>query len=301
MGVSRKSLAYLLIGAMLASCLLIVQSSSAQSTIKPDVPEFKIMLVKHSYDSAPVTSTDPFTGNTTTSPSVHREWITVDIVITNQNLPELEQDTSYSFYSYNGLMFNVRFKGQYTDNWTNVTALIEPYLAHTSGYKYSIYSLMLNNAVDFSSLETGSGLRPQGLIQVPLNCTVDFQVEALYGKSYLVKTVPFGKLIFSGQESGWSSTQSITINEADAVTGPINNPTVAITTPTPAPTPTQSPTLTLNPTNTPTPTSTAPNQKMDTITLPLTAFVALVAAFALIAAGLVVLYIKRQKTPSQTN
>ncbi|MGD6933414.1 MAG: hypothetical protein ACQCN5_04320 [Candidatus Bathyarchaeia archaeon] len=296
MGVSQKSLAHLLIGVMLASSLFMVQSSSAQSTIKPDVPEFRIILVKHSYDSAAVTSTDPFTGQTTTSPSVHSEWLTVDIVITNQNLPELEQDKDYSFYSYNGLMFNVRYKGQYTDSWTNVTALIEPYLAHSSGYKYSIYSLMLNNAVDFSSLETHSGLRPQGLIQVPLNCTVDFQVEALYGKSYLVKTAPFGNIVFNGQESGWSNTQSITINEADAVSGPIDNPTVKITTLTPAPTPTQSPTPTLNPTHTPT--QTAPNQKMDSITLPLTGVIALVAALALTIAGLVVLYIKSHKHPN---
>ena len=292
MGVSRKSLAYLLIGVMLASSLLMVQSSSAQSTIKPDVPEFKIMLVKHSYDSAPVTSINPFTGETTTQPSVHREWVTVDIVITNQNLPELEQDTNYSFYSYNGLMFNARYKGQYTDNWTNVTALIEPYLAHTSGYKYSIYSLMLNNAVDFSSLEIGSGVRPQGLIQVPLNCTVDFQVEALYGKSYLVKTVPFGKIVFNGQESGWSSTQSITINEADAVSGPIANPAVAITTPTPASTPSPTP----NPTNTQTPTATptTTNTKNNSITLPLTAFAALIAALGLTLLGLILLYKKHK-------
>jgi hypothetical protein len=293
-GVSRKSLAFLLIAAMLTSSMLLIQSSAAQSTIKPDVPEFKIMLVKHNYDSTPVTSTNPFTGETTTQPSVHREWLTVDIVITNQNLPELEQDKDYSFYAYNGLMFNVRFKGQYTDSWTNVTALIEPYLAHTSGYKYSIYSLILNNVVDFSSLETDSGLRPQGLIQVPLNCTVDFQVEALYGKSYLVKTVPFGNIVFNGQESGWSSTQSITINEADAVSGPIYNPTVAITTPTPAPT--SSPTPTPTPTNSPTSTALPAtlDQKMDTITLPLTLFATLIAALALTALGLILLYRHRK-------
>ncbi len=259
MGVSRKALAFLLAAAMLTSSMLLIESSSAQSTVKPDVPEFKIMLVKHD-----------------------NSWLTVDLVITNQNLPEQKQDENYSFYTYDGLMFNVRFKDQYTDSWSNISALNGPYMPHTSGCKYTIFSLMLNNMRSTDSLRGNDVV--QGGIQVPLNSTVEFQVEAVYGSSYWCVSVPFGKYVFDGQESGWSSTQSITINEADAVTGPFSNPTVTITTPTPQPTAT----------NTPTPTSTASNQKMDSITRPLTVFAGLIAALAFTALGLILLYRRRK-------
>jgi hypothetical protein len=191
-------------------------------------------------------------------------------------------------------MFNVRFKGQYTDNWSNITALYGLYMAHTSGHKYTIFSLMLNNMMPRDLL--GDSDLVQAGIQVPLNCTVDFQVEALYGKSFWCVSVPLGAYVFNGQESGWSSTQSITINEADAVSGPILNPTLA-TNPAPTQSPTPAPTLTSTPKQTSTPTASQkdPNQKMDSITLPLTEFIALVTILAVTAAGLAVLYIKQRK------
>ena len=286
---------------MLTSSMLLIQSSSAQSTIKPDVPEFRIMLVNHSYDSAAVTSTDPFTRSTTTEPSVHYDWLTVDLAITNQNLPQQEQSEGYS---YEGLMFNIRYKGHFSGDWQNISwpnGQLEyysgPYMPHKSGYKYTIFSLKLQGNVDFNTIESASNGAlpsndiPQGTIGLAINGTADFQVEALYGTSYKYMGVPLGKWVFDGQASGWSSTQSITVNEADAISGPIANPTVTITTPTPVPTPSSTPNTI--PTNTPTPT--APDQKMDSITMPLTTFAALLATLSLIAIGLIVLLFR--KTP----
>ena len=299
MGVSRKSLAVLLIVTLFASSLLLIESSSAQSTIKPDVPQFRIVLVKHSYDSAPVTSTDPFTGSTTIEPSVHYDWLTVDLVITNQNLPEQEQSEGYS---YKGLMFNVRYKGHFSGDWQNISwpnGQLEyysgPYMPHKSGYKYTIFSLKLQGNMDFNTIESASNGAlpsndiPQGTIGLSINGTADFQVEALYGTSYKYMGVPLGEWVFSGQESGWSSTQSITINEADAVSGPIDNPTVAITTPTS--------TASSITTNIPTTTSSAnaSDTKMDLITLPLTVVAALIVALAITALSLVLLYRKTLK------
>jgi hypothetical protein len=277
-GASGKSLAYLLIGVMLASSLLMVRYSSAQSTVKPAVPEFKIMLVKHGIDS----------------------WRTVDLVITNQNLPEQEENAGYG---YNGLMFNVRFKDHSSGDWQNLSAsnghleyFSGPYMPHKSGYQYTVFSLMLNNMRSIDSL-SGNDI-VQGGIQVPINSVAEFQVEALYGTSYKYMGVPFGQWVFSGQESGWSNTQSITINEADAVSASIYNPTITVTTPTPAPTPSPTPTPTT--TSTPTPTSTDSNQKMDPITLPLTTFAAIFAVLALVIVGLAVLLYRRTTKPEKT-
>jgi hypothetical protein len=288
---SFKPLALLLAAAIVVSGLFMGEFSSAQSTIKPDVPQFRIMLVKHSFDSAPFTTIDPFTGSATTEPSVHYDWLTVDLVITNQNLPEQKQSEGYG---YNGLMFNVRYKGHFSEDWRNISAwggqidyLSGPYMPHTSGHKYTIFSLKLNGMGDIESSNEKDIV--QGAIYIPINGTADFQVEALYGTSYKYMGVPLGQWVFNGQESGWSSTQSITLYENETGSDRIVNPTVTITTPTPEPTASPTPSPAIN-TPTPTPSPTNPEQKMDSTTLTLTTLIAL--AVALTAVSLVLLYRK---------
>jgi len=52
-------------------------------------------------------------------------------------------------------MYNIRFKGHYSQEWTNISASSSysdsgagPYLSQNSNGPYTVFSLMLNNEVD---------------------------------------------------------------------------------------------------------------------------------------------------------
>ena len=103
----------LVIGVFVLSSFVLVNPVLGQSASKPSVPQFSIKLVKHTFDLPALTSTDPFTGQPTTQPSQHWEWLTVDIIINNQNFNGKAND---SFNNYQGLMYNVRFKGHFSND-----------------------------------------------------------------------------------------------------------------------------------------------------------------------------------------
>ena len=50
---------------------LIIKPASAQSIPKPSVPEFSLKYVDNSYNVAPTTTIDPYTGKTTTIQGYH--------------------------------------------------------------------------------------------------------------------------------------------------------------------------------------------------------------------------------------
>jgi len=72
----------------------------------------------------------------------------------------------------------------------------------------------------------------------------------MLGTSSRNPTIPFSYWTFDGEESGWSSTQTIIINEDDAVTAS-SAPSTPTPTPTLMPTPTESTFPSQNPTAVP--------------------------------------------------
>jgi len=88
---------------------------------------------------------------------------------------------------------------------------------------------------------------PQGGIEIPEGDQADFQVDALFGSIFKNEVVHFGIWIFNGQESGWSNTQTITVDEADALTTPIATPALSTPTSTPTPITTFAPLTSINP------------------------------------------------------
>jgi len=175
-----KKISMVLIVLML-SCGVLSVFATVQAQSKLSVPEFTVKLVDNSYDVPPTQTTDPYTG-TTTIPSYHVEKIEIEINIKNQNYPSK-------------IEYQVRTKGHYEQEWNIRTTLIEQ-----SKGQYTVITLRTE--------------------YLPDGAEIDIQVEARSG-TYHEERDPAsaglpggGKIqVFDGEKSGWSKTQTITINK----------------------------------------------------------------------------------------
>ncbi len=207
---------------------------SANSTIhKPSVPEFTVKLVAHPYDvpSNTTTTIDQYTGKeiVTTQPGYHVENKSIEIIIKNQPFKPYQYLNTSRYVS---LYFNVRVKGHFSDDWKE---LYSPRDIPIRGGSFGTH----HESPKQSSSE-------YTVLSCPANYAtgeqVDFQVEAFagfYSQVWPYMGVAYAVDVFTGEFSGWSDTQTITINW-NAVT------TVTMTTPPPAST--QTPTATAVPT-----------------------------------------------------
>jgi hypothetical protein len=201
--------AILICGLVLASAMRFgpVQASTAVSGIpKPSVPEFTLKLVKHPYDVPPTYEIDPYTGeNVMTAAGYHVENKSIEITITNQPFTGYELDNGRYCY----LFYNISYKGSYEKDW-----------------KY--YSYNRNTEWFFSqSLSEYTVISFYG---IPTKGSMDFRVQAQIGY-YTEYRMPWTAYNFTGETSGWSETQTITIEESQMPTPP----------PSTTPTPTLSP------------------------------------------------------------
>ena len=183
-----------------ASSLLLVESALA-SMPKPAVPEFTIKFIDASYE---VTTTDPYTGAKVTQPVINRS-----IEVTIKNQPFLSYfdgsvDSNISLY------YNVRMKGQYEENWTKLYS--DKHIPTMSNSQYTVF---LYPATQYSNAPESYHL---GIweTQLPVDAKVDFQVQAMIG--YVQHTVlsdavsaERGNFTFIGEESSWSTTQTLSI------------------------------------------------------------------------------------------
>jgi hypothetical protein len=286
--VDKKSLLSAFLGVILIGGLFLastmpfgtVQASTftVDSISKPSAPEFSVRIVAYPYDVPPETTTiiDEYTGKETTitQPGYHVENKSIEITIKNQPFTpyDLTKYTVYyrdrdnfsritGSYTYDGsktvnFYYNIEVKGYYGDNWKSV------------GTKYSSYSEGPEPNAQLDSPYTVISIAAD----YPEDTVLDFRVKARIGYYY-----PYGPGVqilgydFYGQESDWSSTQTITIGESQT---------------TPAPTPTPP-----NDGSTAPPTQ-EPALKQDQIT-PI-AGAAIVAAVIGVALGLLVYIIKRK-------
>jgi hypothetical protein len=213
--------------------LITYQPVKAQTTSIPSVPEFTLKVVDHSYDvpSKTTSSTDPYTGEVTTStiPGYHVDNKTIEITIKNQQ---------FTRSSDNRLYYNVSYKGHYENEWKY----------HRSGY-YARDSItgprfFFQSSSEYTVIEMGA----------PTKGEMDFRVQAQIG--YYTEQLdysaipgsPYTYYVFHGKESSWSSPKTINILSGST--------SIAQTTSTPTPTSigTPSPTSivsTNNPTSTP--------------------------------------------------
>ena len=209
---TSKTLALILILMMAASCvgLMTVKPANAQTTPKPSVPEFSVKYVDSSYDVPATTSIDPYSGKTVITQGYHVENKSIQISLRNQPFTPFTED------GWNILLcYNVREKGHYFGNWTEVYSAGRGFLYENSGsYTTASYSLT-ENAPPFWD----------HLTNITDTVEVDFQVQALIGYVHTVYSVPFSNDVFEGEISDWSNTQTVTISATSASPNPTSTST----------------------------------------------------------------------------
>ena len=110
-----KSATLLLITVLAVYSLVIVGFAFAESTPKPAIPEFTLKLVAHPYDVPSTYEIDPYTGEKIiTSYGYHEENKSIEVTIKNQPFTS----TLDASGNYTSLYYNVRYKGNYADEWS---------------------------------------------------------------------------------------------------------------------------------------------------------------------------------------
>lgn len=198
MGKISKIFTLILIGVIAFSCLslLSVKSTNAQITPKPSVPEFNLKFVDASYDVPKTHTTDPYTGQEITHQGYHVSK--TNLIMTIQNQP--------SVYQYSeSFLYNIQVKGHYEENWTQLYLNDQIPLADSS----SAQTVLTMGTLD----ENGLTLTGTSTV-IPYKGMEDFRIQAMIGGYF--KAGLFGHTEFSGESSGWSNAQTVTIGETSS-------------------------------------------------------------------------------------
>lgn len=186
--------------------MIVVQSSLEQSVAKPTIPQFTVNFINATYN---VTTLNRYTGENTTQQIDNNS---IEIIIRNQPFTPYYDSSSNSTIL---LYYNIRMKGHFDQNWTNLYASNDESGLPTASVN-SEYTTFSYPSHSYSNSPDGYFL---GDIfeQFPNNAQVDFQVEAMIGYVQGNATgngVPYdwGVFSFIGQESGWSNTQTINVS-----------------------------------------------------------------------------------------
>jgi hypothetical protein len=217
------------------------------------------VLVDSSYDVPTTYSIDPYTGENVTHNGYHVEDRKIGIKIKNQPFTAYHDDSlgqTVNFY------YNIRFKGHFENDWTELYRASDGYPNQWSDSDYTVITFLS---------ETGTTIEATGFSKTfPDGAQVDYQVEAMIGYVHREISIPVPGIgwIFTGETSGWSETLELTV--------PIS---------------TQLPTIATSPTTTPEPT---PNE--NSRTLQSETIVGAAIAVAVIGAGLgLLIYLLKRK------
>jgi len=189
------------------SILVVAETASAESVLKPAVPEFTVEIVDRSYDvpKTYTTTTDPFTGEqvTTSSGGYRVTNKTIDIKIKNQQYSKTFLDNGSAIQLY----YTVRTKGHFVD-WVPVANLGYSFtrvLASTSEYTVLTIRIGADNDIVMGRAD----------VVIPDGGQEDVQVNAHVGCAYIYyedNIIPaFHTEYTSLAESGWSNIQTLSI------------------------------------------------------------------------------------------
>jgi hypothetical protein len=235
----------LLVVILATSSLMMVEPAFAQTPTsspvpipKPSIPEFSVKFIDLSYTTPTTYSIDPNTGQNVTYLGSYVANKTFEVTIKNQPfapyfIPYL--DTGRGWYI--SLHYNIRIKAHNEENWTNLYLREDiPYLSENVPSKSaSEYTVLSYNS--YQPISENTYIMGGKKIDFPPGSQVDFQVEALAG--YIQRTSnpnPTSQLdmypyVFTGESSGWGSTQTVAIPETSTSTSPKPNPTPTPTVP----------------------------------------------------------------------
>jgi hypothetical protein len=263
-----KYLGFIILASLAIVSIAIMKGTVAQSTLKPSVPEFTVKLVP---SQGSITITDPLTGANNT---INFDNSTIQITIKNQ-LFSSYKDVNGNFIN---LYYNVSEKGPY-GNWKYYPTSVQKYAISNS--EHTVLTFLTN---DMNRLQQNSAGIQADVIPTPVG-ELDFQVQACIGYYSIAygfsgSSFPSQIEVFNGETSDWSNIQTINIGETSASASP--NPTLA-------------PISTITQTSAPTPTPVAPDTTTESFSVPLTAFIGVVAVFVVIVFSLLLLLYRRSR------
>jgi len=191
-----KRTAMLLIPILVLTSLVIVESSLAQSTSKPSIPEFTLKLIDDSYDVPPTTTVNPYTGKTETSGGYHVQGhLEVHIQIKNQ-----------PFTGY----YQVQTKGHFSQDWHT----IEYWIGEAGSYNPRTPYKAQDSTSEYTILK----YRDSG--NLPREGLIDFRVKALIGYPIVHHTSDhldlynmWASFSFNGTASDWSNTLTLSMSD----------------------------------------------------------------------------------------
>jgi len=190
-------------------------STDLDSITKPSVPEFTVKFIDSSYTTPTTYSLDPYTGQNVTHHGSYVANKTIEVTIRNQPfVPYYDTSSGWNI----SLHYNVRVKGHYEVNWTNLYLREDlPYLSENVPSKStSEYTILSYHSYQPNSENTY--IMGGKMMDFPPGSQVDFQVEALAGYIHRVwnpnstSQLDMYPYVFAGEESGWSNTQTLTIS-----------------------------------------------------------------------------------------
>jgi hypothetical protein len=118
-------------------------------------------------------------------------------------------------------------KGHFAnDDWINMYVFGEGPKKSSSDFTIIIYRLTLSSSQDGQSYILGgieNSINTNTVDWIPLNSTLDFQVEAMMG--YWTRTEQFASQHFVANESGWTATQTVKLPSSST---PSVSPTQAV-------------------------------------------------------------------------
>jgi hypothetical protein len=225
----NKRVALLLITMVAASSLMMGGSTFAQSIPKPSVPEFTVEYVDSSYYVPPVYGIDQYSGKTVqTGGGFTVQNKTIQVTIKNQPFTPYDNENGHTIR----LRYRLSYKGHYAEYWNNYPrlGLEDKYINPSSSHTIVMFGLGIEGIdhyisdphVDLDVLSPGD--------------KVDFKVQATIGYYTIAEGYSSGPigvydtshLIFHGELSDWSSTQTLTIGADSSKTSPgANNPTIS--------------------------------------------------------------------------
>jgi len=206
-----KSFSLLVIILLAVSGFTIVKPAFAQIP-KPSVPEFTVKFIDASHFTLTTYSIDPYTDQNVTHPSYYVANKTITVSIKNQPFVST-YDSSGGFNT--SLLYNIRIKGHYVENWTNLYLVDD--LPAKSNSDYTVFSYVSEQPNCENTYILGDIMT-----DFQMGAQVDFQVKAMSGIVHRVfnpnatNQLEMYPYEFTGEESGWSNTQTITINTDDA-------------------------------------------------------------------------------------
>jgi hypothetical protein len=218
-----KTFAVFLTFTILTSCLtlLTVKSVNTQSIPTPAVHEFSVKYVDYSYDVPPTYGVDQFTGKQTViADGYHVNNETFEFTIKNQPFTPYVDSNGHKIH----LLYNFRFKGHSGTQW-----IYFPFSDVGQGVRrcatlFCLFydpDLKTSNS-SYTTITEDVSVLFYNSVTPSIGSKVDFQVQALIGDVNILEDDFYS---FIGQKSGWSNTQTITLQASS----PSSTPTPAQT------------------------------------------------------------------------